>query len=158
MKSLRRFLVIQALALWQGGFLFYAAFVVPVGTSVLGSSADQGAITRRVTDYLNACGIAALLVCLWDLTRGHRGGALSRWRWLLWLGMALILGGLVALHVLMESLLDDPTAGSAGRMHFRTLHRIYLWSSTAQWLFALAYVYLTLCAWRQEDNPGRLPQ
>jgi hypothetical protein len=158
MKSLRRFLVIQALALWQGGFLFYAAFVVPVGTSVLGSSADQGAITRRVTDYLNGCGVAALVVCLWDLGRGHRGGALSRGRWLLWVGMALILGGLIALHVPMESLLDDPAAGSAGRMHFRSLHRIYLWLSTAQWLLALAYVYVTLRAWRQEDNPGRLPQ
>jgi hypothetical protein len=158
MRSIRRFLVIQALALWQGGFLFYATFVVPVGTSVLGSSAEQGAITRRVTDYLNACGVAALLVCLWDLAGRHRGNALVRWRWLFWLGMAVILGGLITLHVPMESLLDDPTAGSAGRSHFRALHRLYLWLSTAQWLLALGYVYLTLRAWRQEDDHRRLPQ
>jgi hypothetical protein len=158
MKSLRRFLVIQALALWQGGFLFYATFVVPVGTSVLGSSAEQGAITRRVTDYLNACGVAALLVCLWDLVGRHRGIALLRCRWLLWLAMALILGGLIVLHVPMESLLDDLAAGSASRSHFRALHRLYLWLSTAQWLLALGYVYLTLRAWRQEDQLGRFPQ
>jgi hypothetical protein len=158
MKSLRHFLVIQALALWQGGFLFYATFVVPVGATVLGSSAEQGAITRRVTDYLNGCGVAALVVCVWDLASGHRGVALLRWRWVLWLAMALILGGLIALHVPMESLLDDPSAGSAGRNHFRSLHRLYLWLSTAQWLLALGYVYLTLRAWRQEDQLGRFPQ
>ena len=49
MTPLRRFLVVQALLLWQGGFLFYAAFVVPAGTEVLGSAAAQGAITVRAT-------------------------------------------------------------------------------------------------------------
>ena len=53
---LRRLLVLAAFAFWQGGFTFYAAVVVPVGTEVLGSSMEQGSITRRVTVYLNMAG------------------------------------------------------------------------------------------------------
>ena len=41
MSTFRRFLVIQALILWQGGFLFYAAVVVPTGSKVF-SSSDRG--------------------------------------------------------------------------------------------------------------------
>ena len=66
MTTLRRFLVVQALMLWQGGFLFYAAVVVPAGTEVLGSGAAQGPITARVTDALNLCGLAALVLTAWD--------------------------------------------------------------------------------------------
>ena len=52
MLLLRRLLVVQLLMLWQGGFLFYVVFVVPVGTDVLGSSFEQGRITRFVTHSL----------------------------------------------------------------------------------------------------------
>ena len=48
MVVVRRFVVVQALLLWQGGFLFYAAIVVPVGTDELGSAFAQGKITARV--------------------------------------------------------------------------------------------------------------
>ena len=34
MRILRRYLVVIALMFWQGGFTFYAAVVVPVGTAV----------------------------------------------------------------------------------------------------------------------------
>ena len=63
MTPLRRFLVLQSLLLWQGGFLFYAAFVVPAGTEVLGSSAAQGVITTRVVDALNVCGAVRQECC-----------------------------------------------------------------------------------------------
>ena len=36
MTAVRRFLVFQTLLLWQGGFLFYTAVVVTIGTQVLG--------------------------------------------------------------------------------------------------------------------------
>ena len=53
MTILRRFFVLQSLMLWQGGFLFYAAVVVPIGTDVLGGSFEQGRITRFVTEQMN---------------------------------------------------------------------------------------------------------
>ena len=47
----RRLLLLIGLMFWQGGFLFYAAVVVPVGTRVLGSETEQGFITQSVTNY-----------------------------------------------------------------------------------------------------------
>src|SRR5947209_8901828 len=85
MTPLRRYLVVQSLLLWQGGFLFYAAFVVPAGTEVLGSAAAQGAITIRATAALNVCGVAALAVACWDLAgtadRSSRRTAARWWCW-----------------------------------------------------------------------------
>ena len=68
MTGLRRFAVVQLLLLWQGGFLFYAACVVPAGTRALGSAAAQGAVTARVTDALNVVGAVALAG--WATRRG----------------------------------------------------------------------------------------
>ena len=66
MTTIRRFLVLAALGYWQGGFTFYSAVVVRVGEEVLGSSREQGFVTRRVTNYLNAAGLVALPLCAWD--------------------------------------------------------------------------------------------
>ena len=57
--------------LWQGGFLFYAAVVVPTGTEVLGSF-EQGRVTRHVTDWLN--GIGAVTLSSWPGTSGLTRG------------------------------------------------------------------------------------
>ena len=112
MQLLRRFLVIQALMLWQGGFLFYAAVVVPTGTDVLGSF-QQGRVTRNVTDTMNVIGAITLAVLAWDQIRSP---ARRRARWLLW---AMLASGLVALfliHPLIERYVDFSAAGgvSAG--------------------------------------------
>jgi hypothetical protein len=78
----RRFLVLIALMFWQGGFLFYAAVVVPIGQSVLGSHLEQGMITRQVTTYLNLAGCISLFIFGWD-TRAARDSSrprrLGRW-------------------------------------------------------------------------------
>src|ERR671917_504286 len=58
MRLFRRSLLLWLLLLWQGGFLFYTAVVVPIGTDVLGSPLVQGLITRRVTDWLKLFGAA----------------------------------------------------------------------------------------------------
>ena len=93
--SLRRFVVLQILLLWQGGFLFYTAVVVPTGTAVLGSSAAQGAITARVTDVLNRIGIAALVIFAAELglSRDPFARRTARWWcwWLLFLSQSLLL-------------------------------------------------------------------
>ena len=67
MRTLRRFLVLLVLMCWQGGFTFYTAVVVPIGTAVLETALAQGWITRQVTVYLNLAGAAALVMLGWDM-------------------------------------------------------------------------------------------
>src|SRR5262249_50137002 len=86
MTIVRRFLVLLTLLFWQGGFTFYAAVVVPIGTQVLGSTAEQGRITRRVTPYLNLSGVAGLVFLGWDIGAGRDPlRRRRRLRWLTWL-------------------------------------------------------------------------
>src|SRR5438132_368977 len=102
-----RFLIVAAFAFWQGGFTFYAAVVVPIGTGVLGSPMEQGAITRQVTVYLNlAGGIALVLFAADNIVARDPAKWLRRMRLLTWLGMAVTLGVLVWLHPRMTELLD----------------------------------------------------
>src|SRR5947209_2556962 len=95
----RRLLVLAALMFWQGGFTFYGAVVIPIGSRILRSHMEQGVITRSVTDYLNAAGAAVLLLWAWDI---FSAGDTARWRrrlrWTLWLLLLLTLTILIWLH------------------------------------------------------------
>jgi hypothetical protein len=143
MSAVRRFLVFQALALWQGGFLFYAAFVIPTGTEVLGSF-EQGRVTRHVTNSMNVIGAATLAILAWDQCfSGFR-----RLRWSLWVGMAGTLAALVWLHVLVEGLVDfSPSGRISDYPAFYSWHRAYLFVSTAQWVLGLVYVAALIRDW-----------
>ncbi|HVL12029.1 MAG TPA: hypothetical protein VM529_05660 [Gemmata sp.] len=151
MTTLRRFAVLQLLLAWQGGFLFYTAVVVPAGTQVLGSAAAQGAITARVTDWLNVLGVAGLLAMAWDMNyaadRSARRVAARWWAW-----GAAVAGQLVLLyvHLLMDALMDPGRTRVVIRPPFYPLHRVYLWASTVQWAACLVWLWLTLRAWRGE--------
>lgn len=146
MQLLRRFLVFQAFLLWQGGFLFYAAVVIPVGADVLGSWA-QGTVTRHVTDRMNLIGAAALLILAWDQWANAAPGG-RRWRWVLWAVMAAGLGGLVVLHPTIAAYVDgSATEAVKDYQSFYLWHRAYLCVATAQWVAGLAYVVVTLRAW-----------
>jgi hypothetical protein len=151
----RRFLVITALLFWQGGFLFYAAVVVPVAQEELGSHLRQGFVTRRVTNRLNLSGAIALAIVALELATADR----KRWRRLaraiLWLGMAAALALLVWLHIHLDSMLDPDQRLILDREHFYTNHRVYLWISTVQWAFGVVFLWLTLAAWRAADR-GRV--
>lgn len=154
---LRRLLVLAALMFWQGGFVFYAAVVVPVGQEVLGSHREQGFITRRVTVYLNLAGGGALVLLAWDAAvSGEVSRRRYRARWLAWLGMALLLALLVWLHPRLDLLLDVETHTILDRRTFRAGHRTYLWLSTLQWACCLVYAGLALQAWRGEDSRGKI--
>ena len=48
-------------AVWLGGFTFYGAAVIPILHEEYGSL-DGGLITRRVSDRLNALGVATVAV------------------------------------------------------------------------------------------------
>ncbi len=148
---LRRFLAVAALMVWQGGFVFYTAFVVPIGTDFLGSSTRQGFITRRVTDVMNRCGAVALACVAWELSTG-RDGRLQRARVALLLAMVAAAVVLFHLHGRLEGLLDVENEDVLDRRAFRALHRGYLWVSTAQWACAVIYLLATLAAWKRQDG------
>jgi hypothetical protein len=147
MQLFRRFLVVQALMSWQGGFLFYAAVVVPTGTDVLGSF-EQGRVTRHVTDVMNAIGAVTLLVLAWDQWANAEPGWCRRARWAVWAVLAAGLVALAVVHPVVERLVDF---GAEGRVHdyraFYFWHRVYLYVSTAQWVGAIGYIALMLRAW-----------
>lgn len=148
---LRRFLVLMAVMFWQGGFTFYGGVVVEVGARVLGSSFDQGLITRLVTNYLNAVGAAALILWAWDIAAADDRRFRQRLRWGLWLLMVVALGLLTWLHPRMDQLIDLDSPRILDHTLFRRLHRWYLITSTIQWLASLGLIAATLFAWREQD-------
>src|SRR5262245_54482178 len=149
----RRFLVVAALMFWQGGFTFYSAVVVPVGTEVLGSRTRQGVVTRAVTPYLTLAGAASLVPLAWDAAVS---APRRRPRLLAWAGLLLTLAALFALWPRLDALMHAVGDGVTDPDAFRHLHKAYLWIAIVQWAAGLAYLLLTLQAWRAEDRaaPG----
>jgi hypothetical protein len=156
MQLVRRFVLLCLLMFWIGGFTFYAAVVVPIGTEVLGSPLDQGWITRRVTFWLNVAGVFALAAWAWDLAaEAAPTRLLGATRWLLWLFIAAMLVALFILHPQMDTLLNVERERVLDRALFRTLHRVYLWVSTVQWGAALVLILATVHTWnRRPHNIG----
>ena len=151
MRRLRRFLALQSLLLWQGGFLFYAAFVVPIGTEILGSPAAQGAISQRAAWWLNACGAGWAAVALWDaLADGRR----ARLRLAIWALAVLALAGQWILHPMLDELFDADLMRVRDRVGFRRLHIIYLWLATLDWLAGLAYSWRLITDWTRPEPPA----
>jgi hypothetical protein len=154
----RRFSVLAALMFWQGGFTFYAAIVVPIGTDVLGSAAEQARVTRLVALNLNIVAAISLVLLAWDIVATRSRRSLYWSRWLLWLGMAICLMILLFVYPQLDRLFHGEEAflDRADRATFKPLHRFYLWVTTTQWSCALLFVLLTLESWRSEDH-GWLP-
>jgi hypothetical protein len=147
---LRRFLVLVALMFWLGGFTFYASIVIPIGQKQLGGP-EQGKLTAKVTNYLNLSGAFALAIFAWDLTVLKERPVGRRLLWACWAGMALTLGLLVYFHGILADMVRDKHSSSVDDS-FNTLHSLYLWTSTLQWLCGVAYTWLTLGAWRTGDR------
>jgi hypothetical protein len=149
----RRFVLFQAFLLWQGGFLFYAAVVVPLGTEVLNSAFAQGLVTQQVTNALNLIGLAWHLAFAWDVLAADDPSRRRRW-WRAGLGggSLLVLVALALVHRRMDTLLvDQVIVGDDGFPPFRRWHITYLWLSTAHWVLGLATAALTLAAWHAES-------
>lgn len=150
-----RMLWLILFAFWQGGFMFYGAIVVPVGTQVLGSESMQGFVTRSVTNYLNVAGVIALVVWGFELSIAKDASTTrNRVRWALLLMMMLLLALLGWLHTQMDKHLDTEMQQVLDLPLFTRLHSWYLIISTLQWLFGLAFTGLTLSAWHQESKPN----
>ena len=152
MRTLRRFLVVVALAFWLGGFTFYVSVVVPIGTHEVGSAFLQGMITREVTVILNVSGAAALLPLLWDALVGDRVVWRLRARQGIWLFLAACQAALFVLHPRLDAMMDPETMTVSDGFHLA--HRAYLWLHTLQWGAALAFIVLMLKGWSAEDRGG----
>jgi hypothetical protein len=143
MTFLRRFLVLIVFAFWQGGFTFYAAVVVPIGRGV--NKAAQEEITPSVSNWLNVSGAVALVILAWDLLPVDPVNWRRNLRTGMWSAMLLMLGALIGLHFQLVSLLTDHEL-------FKPIHKIYLWTCTAQWAAGVVYLALTVLTWRAQDR------
>ena len=151
-EMLRRFLVILLLAVWFGGFTFYAEIVIPSGHKVLHSHLRVGLITQEVTRWLNLIGIVALAIFAWNVAALRNSEDKKRWRVLRgsWGTMVLMQIALFALHPVLDSQIVE--RGLSVETTFYSLHRVYLIVATVQWLATLVYVWMSLKLWKESDK------
>ncbi|GAC1464446.1 MAG: hypothetical protein NVSMB9_03130 [Isosphaeraceae bacterium] len=148
-----RWVALSALSVWVGGFTFYSAAVIPVLHDAIGTI-ETGAITRQVTDTLNATGVVAV-TSWWILVGtelGIRRGRGFRLRVGLLLTSTLILLAQFQLHVVMDQRLDTQSL-----KHFYRLHRFYLIGSTIQWATNLGMLGASLWIWGTGTPPSIKP-
>ena len=146
MTDARRLALLLALMFWQGGFMFYGAVVVPVGSAVLESDLAQGFITRRVTWYLNLLAIPALALWAWELLVAPRPRG---FRWVCLILLTVMFAGQLLIHSHLDSHLDAEEMRVHDRASFSAWHAAYLSLSTAQWALAVTLLGLTLRIWRR---------
>ena len=150
-----RLFLFAAFAMWFGGLGFYMAWVVPIATDVLGSAFDQGMVTRQVTKHINVLAGVALLVMLVEAIRDKRK---SSWRWRVKAGsvvlMLLLLGGLVWLHPRLDALIDLVDSEIDDYDSFYSMHRIYLWLTTVQWLAGWVWI-ATIVSNSEQAGPSK---
>jgi hypothetical protein len=152
----RRFLVLAALAFWQGGFTFYSTVVVPTGQRVLSSPSEQGFVTRHVTNYLNVAGAVSLALLLWDAlaAKTRKKSRLAAWSL-----MTVLLIMQAWLHAYIDRFLDVDSMSVVDQERFYVAHESYLTVSAVQWFCALTFVFLSLVAWRDDQHsfsPARM--
>ena len=148
-----RTVVLIAHAVWVGGFTFYSTAVLWVLDDELGTFDAGRLITRRVTDWMNAAGVATLALW-WGLTwieRRAKPRLPRRIRLGLVLASTLLLGFLIVDHLILDHHLD--TKGRAG---FYAMHSVYLIAATIQWVANLLLIPASLWVWRNDSKQGLL--
>jgi hypothetical protein len=136
--------LLAAFAMWFGGFGFYVSFVVPIGTEVLGSSFEQGLITRRATIPLNYfCGIAVAAMFVETLlTWRNSRSPQKQIQFGLVLIILIMLAAEIWLHPQIDAFVDLDTHEIAGDYdQFYFMHRLYLWVSTVQWIAGWGWLF-----------------
>ncbi|MBI1830740.1 MAG: hypothetical protein HYR84_04735 [Planctomycetes bacterium] len=128
LTPVRRMLLLWLFMFWQGGFLFYGAIVVTIGSEVLQSDFAQGQITRRVAVALNVTGFTVLLMWIWDLVSERQSRLWQRWA--AWGLLMLTLAALAWIHPHMDGLIDAEHRTLTDPDRFHHLHRWYLRVST----------------------------
>ena len=146
------------LAVWWGGFTFYALVVVPTGHKVLKSKVRQGFITQQVTNRLNVLAAAMVAMLLWQQTASTREAkppARLRVAWLSWAAVVVTLVALLSMHTRLDALLDPASRSLTDDDRFYVWHRWYLISATVQWLAGM--VHLVTLIGKPDHNPQGAP-
>jgi hypothetical protein len=153
LRDLVRLATFWAIAIWQGGFVFYSGFVLKIGSWELQSKLEQGFITRRVTLELEQLGWIALIVwavSLWG-TRFSRH-SLKLTAVVLWCAILTLHLGLHFQWHAIDRVLDVSNRSLKDPDAFRTAHRIFVWAASLQWLLVVILSGLTLQAWQRCDE------
>lgn len=127
-----------AWAIWWGGLSFYALFVVPIGTEIVGGF-EQGLITQRVTNWLNAIGVIVTLGFGVDVWISECNTS----KIVIWLLVTISQLGLLVLHPLLDVQLELTTRTIRDPSWFYECHRAYLIATAASWLAGLSLAWLT---------------
>lgn len=153
-----RILLLLVFSLFWGGLTFYTGFVVRISHDVLNDPMDGGLITQRVTSVLQMLGVVMVALMLLNavtvLGHARRLGSLL----LVCTGvLAIALVGLFVVHGQLDQVIDVASSEITDRDAFTIGHRRYNQLTTIEWLSSLAYLLLTVFAWRPVDSPV-LPQ
>lgn len=147
-----RLLLLLTFALFWGGLTFYTAFVVRISHDVLGDPMVGGLITQRVTEWLQILGGITVALMLWNagrIAQISRGWGAALAVCTIVLGCAIL--GLVIVHGHLDAVIDVNGVEITDRDAFAAGHRRYNQLTTVEWLVSLAYLAITLSAWRHVD-------
>lgn len=153
LRELMRLATFWAIAIWQGGFVFYSGFVVKIGAWELKSDLEQGFITRRVTLELEKLGWIALAIwaiSLWGTRFSRRSSAIAAA--LLWCAILAFHVGLHFQWHAVDRLLDVTSRSLKDPDAFYDTHRVFLWAASLQWLLVVILSGVTLQAWQREKR------
>lgn len=137
MTSVRQFVLLLAIAFSFGGFSFYAAVVVPIGSDVFDAT-SQGFVTQRVTHVINYASFVTGVMLLWEGLAARR----NKHFFALLAIYSVCLIALFAMHPQLDELLNFDDQSVIDSVKFYNLHRIYLWTSTIQWLATIGMIWL----------------
>lgn len=149
---LSRIPLLLVFSLFWGGLTFYTGFVVRIAHDVLSDPMDGGLITQRTTSVLQVLGVVTVVLmacnCAVVVRQSPKYGyALIACAAVL--GCALV--GLFVVHGHLDAAIDASVGEVIDREAFTIGHRRYNQLTTVEWIVSLAYVPLTVFAWRSID-------
>ncbi|MEO1615986.1 MAG: hypothetical protein AAFV88_09070 [Planctomycetota bacterium] len=152
MTAIFRSVFLLVYALFWGGLTLYTGIVVRISHDLLGDPIDGGLITQRVTVFLQyLCAMTVVLMVCNTAIVFRKLPQLGR----LLLGCTTVLAaaliGLFVVHGHLDAVIDVAAYEITDRDAFTTGHRRYNQLTTVQWLATLAYLPLTIIAWKRID-------
>jgi len=159
MRIARRFLMLCALGWWLGGLTFYSLVVIRASHQIVGNHTKVGFITQKATAGLNAIGVGALALMLWNGAASCRGVGPWTRRGLAatWLAAVAAHAWLYVLHARLDAMLDFQVRQVQAGARFHGPHELYLIATSIEWFASLGYLLVALVAWRQEDATSASP-
>lgn len=148
-----RIILLFTLALFWGGLTFYTGFVVRISHEVLDNPMDGGLITQQVThllQWLAAISVLPMAINGFVVRQQHSkfGSALLICTSIL----ACTVAGLFFFHGRLDSVIDVAEGEITDRDAFDNGHRFYNRLTTIEWLATVAYLAVTVIAWKTIDS------